>query len=192
MDQFCTRLRKMPCAKGAVFVFIIEANLDRIRAKLIAQHTRAYGAATVMCEDPKNHDQPGVWTTSTVKTQMNNDANFFITLKSLHVLPVEHKNNSFASNGDLSTSKTTLKLFQDQMKSYRRKIDKVSTDPSKDVKARYTGKSAGSKDDLVMAFEIALHWGIVFMAEERYVRPYNIEPHVVLNRIRPEFNELYS
>lgn len=192
MDEFCVKLRKLPSCKDAVFVFIIEANLDWTRAKFLAQHAKAYAPCTTMYEDPKNLERPGVWMTQQRKEQMNNDVNFFFTLDAMHILPLEHKNNHLVGLGSAQDTKATLESFGRQLKNYRRKVDKSSTDPSRECKARYTGKAAGMKDDMVMAFEIAVHWGIAFLADETYVSQFNTQPEIVLNRIRPELNELYS
>lgn len=178
-------------------MFIIEANLDWMRAKFISTHVRRPGGlyfpCTDMCEDPQDHDRPGVWMTNARKEQMNNDAMFFMQLDCLHVLPLLNpKGNKLVSLGKTEDILNTARMFQDQLKSYRRKLDRVTTDPSKEAKARYTGKSAGSKDDMVIAFQMAITWGMAFLDTPEYVVPFNAEPISILQRLRPPFNELYD
>lgn len=193
MDEFCMRLRKLPSCRSAVFVFVIEANLDFMRAKFIAQHTteQMYFPCVTMREDPKDLERPGVWMTAPRKVQMNADATFFMQMESLHVLPLQNRRNHLVGVGRTEDIQQTARLFQDQMKSYRLKIDKNS-DPSKEAKGRYTGKSAGSKDDMVIAFQLALTWGMAFLDDPDYVTQFNAQPVSVLARIRPPFNEVYD
>lgn len=196
LDEFCTRLRALPSCRASVFVFVIEANLDWMRAKFIATHVRRgglYFPCTEMCEDPKNHDRPGVWMTNPRKEQMNHDAMFFMQLDCLHSLPlINPRGNHMVSLGETKDIHNTVTTFRDQLKSYRRKLDRVTTDPSKEAKARYTGKSAGSKDDMVIAFQMAITWGMAFLDTPEYVQPFNAEPVSILQRLRPPFNELYD
>ena len=196
LDEFCARLRKLPSCRASVFVFIIEANLDWMRAKFLAQHVTesSYFPCTTMYEDPKNLERPGVWMTNPRKEQMNNDAMFFLQLNALHTLPLLERpgRNALVSTGTRADTLNTVRMFQDQLKSYRRKLDRASTDPSKEVKARYTGKSAGSKDDMVIAFQLAITWGMAFLDSGEYVRKFNAQPMSVLARLRPPFGEVFD
>lgn len=192
MDEFITRIRKLPSCRDAIIVAVIEANLDWMRAKFIAQHLHKYNPIVCMHEDPDNKQRPGVWMTNPRKEQMNNDVEFFMKLDSMHILPLAHQTHQLVCTGDRSEATNTAKLFQDQLKSYRRKVDRSNTDPSKEGKARYTGKAAGSKDDLVIAFQLALTWGIQYLGDESYMGQFDEAPFVVFNKIRPEFNELYN
>jgi len=199
LDEFCSRLRALPACSAAVFVFIIEANLDWTRAKMLAEHAAPrfgdsrYGRAVTVCEDPNDQQRPGVWMLNQRKNQMNQDANFFMVLGKLHILPVEHKTQALVSVGSRENCLTTLKMFEEQLKGYRRKIDRPSTDTSKECKARYTGKSAGTKDDMVIAFQLALTWGMAFMNDPDSVGPYNQQPECIITRARPNtYNEVYT
>ena len=144
-----------------------------------------------MCEDPQNENRPGVWMLNQRKNQMNNDANLFMVMGALHMLPVEHKQQALVTIGR-DSGMPTAKLFQDQLKTYRSKIDRSTTDMSREAKARYTGKSAGSKDDMVIAFQLALTWGMAFLDDPDYVSKYNCTPECIVTKVRPELNELYN
>lgn len=189
LDEFCTRLRKLPCCQGSWFVFIIEANLDWMRAKFLAQRAPTFYPALAFDEDPNNKGRPGVWTTNPRKEQMNNDANFFMTLNALHIMPL----SSVVSVGNAKETKATMETFREQLKSYRRQIDRPNgNDQSKECKARYTGKAPGSKDDMVIAFQLALTYGMAFWADPMRTRVAGVGPQILVNRIRPELNQIYD
>ena len=92
----------------------------------------------------------------------------------------------------LSVADNVRAVLELQEDGQGRSLDRATIDPSKEVKARYTGKSAGSKDDMVIAFQLALTWGMAFLDSGEYVRKFNAEPMSVLARLRPPFGEVYD
>jgi hypothetical protein len=195
LDVFMERLRALPCGRNAVIVFIIEANLDWGRADMIAKHTYKYTPVFTMREDPGAAGRAGVWMTNARKNQMNNDANFFMTLHALHMLPAEHKQQTFVTTGTKYTTETrttAIKLFQSQLTGYRCKIHTPAVDQSQIRKASFTGKSSSSKDDMVIAFQLALTWGMQFLGNPEYMGRFKYPTECIVSRVRPQLNELYN
>lgn len=189
------RLRALPCGRSAVVVFIIEANLDWGRADMIAKHTYKYMPMFTMREDPNNLGRAGVWMTNARKNQMNNDANLFMMIHALHMLPAEHKQQRFVTTGTHETLENrvaAIKLFQSQLTGYRCKINTPTTDQSKTRTASFTGKSSSSKDDIVIAFQLALTWGMQFLGNEEYMSRFKQPTECIVSRVRPHLNELYN
>jgi hypothetical protein len=61
---------------------------------------------------------------------------------------------------------------------------RAPTDPFGHMRFTYTGKNAGQKDDLVMAFLQGLYHGSLFWSKRNYAEEYNFRPQILNGRAR--------
>ena len=145
-------LRRNARYRDAIIMVYIEANMSfvdakRVRNLLMGQEFGPPGGIEVAAFDSKKEQRFGVWTDNPHKEA------YAIELQQ----QVPHMR--FAVEGDFISgdARQCRKDLCDQLKVFRKEIFETSaTSPC--YKACYTGKSAGRKDDFVMALGIALYY----------------------------------
>lgn len=143
-------LRRHPQYAHCHIRVFIEANLSAINADYVANFLRhpRYGPLDVACETTAGARRYGVWTTHDKKEAYAEELKRAIpTLSFARILIGEEQ----------ALAETCHELFVQLAKFRREVVESATPEHQLHAKIVLTGKSAGSKDDLVLALCIALY-----------------------------------
>ena len=144
-------LRKIHKHREAWIVIFIEANdgwlhADRLK-NLFMGDIGKFGKIYLPAVDNKNLDRVGVRTTQWNKPQYVRETKALLSEGKLHF------SSEFVGQNEVIDKKN----FMAQLRHYRKELT-YSKNPADPPKVRYTGKSAGTRDDLAMVLQILIYW----------------------------------
>ena len=151
-------LRKHPQYRDAYIYAYIEANMSYIDAGRISDllHSqKGLGEIEVVSFDKDK--RYGVWTTPERKHEMAVHAQQLLATRSVRL----------AQDIIGQNPEETLSMFFDQLNNYRKEIKNPADYIHGKFTFSYGGKSSGKKDDLAMAWQIALYWSYVMMTSSQ-------------------------
>lgn len=162
-------VRTIPGLEGAYAVLVVESNLGNE-----AMHHQAYirqhrlANVIVMCEDTQNraglrttHDTKRTMTVQLNEALRNNNIHFY-----KHMVSINGKRDAAAMKREIIN----------QIANFKRVVE-PPTKPHQEPKERYTGKSGGGRDDLVMSLMQGIYAKTLFYSRpekyEKYFDPDN-------------------
>ncbi len=151
LEQFILKARSYRTYRDAHIFLFIEANMSFISADMLAtflQNPR-FGSVEAVSLDPKNKNRYGVWTGETEKERYADSMERALA------------NGQLCYSSEMTGNAVTLPqnkmALEQQLGWFRREVLEPKNPAFGKNKVVFTGKSAGKKDDMVLALQIALY-----------------------------------
>lgn len=186
LKSFVNALKTVADAQYAHFVFIIEANLSKVRVNDLAraiygwdeeQHTvmRTLETGAPPASSGGHQKDFGVWVTADGKEAMQQQTNAFLRADRVFIAE------------DVQASETDLLVFREQFTHFKRVFKTVANPAFQKASYSYSGKtSSGRNDDMLMALMMGLVMSRYYMSSINlvYELPYprreiSLPPHVL-------------
>lgn len=147
-------LRDHPALGRAVIVLIIEANMSYIGADQVARllQRTELRPIYVVSRDPSHKARPGVWTGENEKQLYALELERVLANNSLRRLQtLVHRDPAHANQ--------KWEQLVRQIGMFRRTVQNPLDEVFQKFRVAFSGKGGGNADDLVLALQMALHWG---------------------------------